>query len=107
MIKLFYYLLFLLVIKAFSIPPAPNYMSLAVAQKKAAILLTTCLVPNLQPELQAYCSKEYALYLTNLAALAAPMPLQFNPDGYVSPFIWSPYDICRFEVGRMINMVCG
>jgi len=104
--KLFY-IFFFLAYQGFCLSLAPDYVSLAVAGQKAKILLVTCLVPNLEPSLQAYCSKEYGLYVASLTALAVPLPLQINLDGYVSPFAWSPYDICRFEVGRMINPVCG
>ena len=79
---------------------------LADAQSEAFAIKKSCIdtPPVTSPQI-AWCTGHYATYVGYLTQLQAPNPLTINLglDGYVSPYAWSVYDICRYEPGRLIN----
>lgn len=48
----------------------------------------------------SFCTEEYSDYIICLTELNLPYPLTFS---YESIFNTSPFDICKYEVGRLIN----
>lgn len=61
----------------------------------------SCIVnPPSHPDQQGYCVELYATYVSKEQILNALLPLVPSKDP--SPYAWSPYDICRFEVGHLI-----
>ena len=101
--KLFYPLL-MLAGYCYSIPGVPDYVDLAIAKKLVPDLLT-CIhtAGGPTPDSQAKCATEFGNYNAALILLNNGKILEPNHDGYVSPFNWSQYDICEFQVGRLIN----
>ncbi|MDQ5921821.1 MAG: hypothetical protein QG673_1880 [Pseudomonadota bacterium] len=74
---------------------------LLAAKTQGSNVYYACIVtPPVTPQQQAYCSGLYVTYMVNITALNAPYPLvvSLDPD----PYAWSPYDICKYEVGHMI-----
>ena len=80
----------------------------ATAQNEAAAIKTSCIdVPPVTSPQLIWCSSHYSAYVKDLTTLQMPMPLTPNTgtDGYISPYSGSPYDICIYEPGRLINTV--
>lgn len=60
-----------------------------------------CIVTPPVTEVQkGICAGLYGTYMASLTALNAPLPivLSIDPD----PYVWSPYDICRYETGHIV-----
>jgi hypothetical protein len=78
-----------------------NESALAVAKAVGTNVYFSCIVnPPSNPDQQGYCAGLYATYVLKEQILNAPLPLVPSKDP--SPYAWSPYDICRFEVGHLI-----
>ena len=79
---------------------------LANAQSAALTIKKSCIdkPPVTSPQI-IWCNNQYATYVGDLTQLQSPNPLTINLglDGYVSPYAWSAYDICKYEPGRLIN----
>ena len=97
-------LLIPMTINAFALSPLDA--TLANAKSEAISIKNTCILtpPVTSPQI-IWCNSHYSTYVNYLKVLQAPMPLTINlgTDGYVSPYAWSPYDICMYEPGRLIN----
>ena len=57
-------------------------------------------IPPTTTEKATYCAGIYSSYLGCSQKLNAPLPMVVSLTG--SPFLWSPYDICRFEVASLV-----
>ena len=90
---------------SYALPGIPDYTNLEQAQGHAKFLLNTCIYTGgvLDPITKSKCDGEFSGYIGNLSALNNGLPLIINHDGYISPLIWSIYDLCMFETGRFIN----
>ena len=87
-------LLLLINNNAFSSPI--NEALLAASKDKGTVVYTTCiLTPPVTPEQTTICVALYTTYISSLQALNAPFPL--IPSTTPSPYIWSPYDVCKYE----------
>lgn len=78
-----------------------NEALLALAKTQGTNVYHECiLTPPVTPQQKAFCSALYAVYKIYITALNTPYPLVIavEPD----PYSWSPYDICRYEVGHMV-----
>ena len=66
------------------------------------IFVSCILTPPVDPtgSQQAMCAGLYATYIVKEQALNTPLPLMLAKDP--SPYVWSPFDICRFETGHLI-----
>lgn len=74
---------------------------LASAYSQGVTIYHTCIVPPpSDPTTAAYCTTIYTTYVVTLGVLNAPFPLIISLDP--SPYVWSPYDICRYEVAHMV-----
>lgn len=74
---------------------------LIAARNAGNSVYTTCIVtPPITPAQQATCSGLYSAYNNSLAVLNAPFPLVMSTS--VSPYTWSPYDICKYEVTHLV-----
>lgn len=94
----------LVAMKAFAV--IPNEVALANAKDEAVSIKSSCIsMPPVTPAQVNWCNAHLAIYINYLAILQAPFSLTINigTDGYISPYIWSPYDICKYEPGRLIN----
>jgi hypothetical protein len=74
-------------------------------------IYNTCIVtPPLDASQQAICAGLYATYLANIQILHIDM-LGINTvmtPGVPDPYVWSPYDVCRFDMGNLILVpICG
>ncbi len=84
----------------------PLETTLIKAKNEAVSVKVTCIdTPPVTSQQVAWCHSHYSIYTNYLTQLQAPNPLTVNlgNDGYTSPYSWSPYDICRYEPGRLIN----
>ncbi len=80
---------------------ALNEGLLASAKATGTTIYFSCiLTPPTSDEQTAYCIAMSAVYKAKSQTLNAPLPLMIGKDP--SPYSWSPYDICRFEVGHLI-----
>ncbi len=71
------------------------------------IVAACIIIPPVTPEQEALCLELYTNYRACLVSLQEPLPLSVNKAGYISPYAESPYDICKWEVARLINdVVC-
>ena len=74
-------------------------------------IYNTCIaIPPLTPSQQSVCAGKYTTYLANIQILHIDM-LGVNTlmaPGIPDPYIWSPYDVCRFDMGNLILVpICG
>jgi hypothetical protein len=77
----------------------------ATAHGQAQSIKSGCIdSPPITPWQISWCTSTYGSYTANLQTLNLPYPISTSTDGYVSPYSWSPYDICRFETGRVVSM---
>lgn len=73
----------------------------ASAYVQGANIYNTCIAtPPVDPDLVAYCTSIYTAYVMTLNSVNAPLPILPAVDP--SPYAWSPYDICRYEVAHMV-----
>ena len=74
-------------------------------------IYNTCiLVPPIDPTQQAVCAGKYVTYLTNIQILHVDMfgVNTVMTPGAPDPYILSPYDVCRFDMGNLILFpICG
>jgi hypothetical protein len=69
---------------------------LNIARIKGAAVYTACILsPPSTPAQAAACVALYAVYVASLQAVNAPFPLVISTTP--SPYLWSPYDVCRYE----------
>ena len=74
---------------------------IAVAKAKGQVVYSACIVtPPIEPDQIAFCTTAYAIYLSSLQAVNAPLPIA--PALTPSPYAWSPYDLCRFETSHFV-----
>ena len=94
-------LLLYLSIPAYVIASPADIAVLASAYAQGVNIYHACIVPPpIEPDAIAYCTTTYAVYVATLTALNAPLPITVSLDP--SPYSWSPYDICRYEVAHMV-----
>lgn len=73
----------------------------ASAYTQGANIYNTCIVtPPVDPNVIAYCTSVYITYTITLTTVNAPYPMLPSLDS--SPYSWSPYDICKYEVAHMV-----
>lgn len=73
---------------------------LASAYSQGVNIYNTCIaVPPIDPDQVAYCTSIYTAYVVTLSILNAPFPIVPSLDP--SPYSWSPFDICKYEVAHM------
>ena len=71
------------------------------AYAQGANIYNSCIaVPPADPNVLAYCTTLYVTYLSTLSLVNAPFPIL--PSSDPSPYSWSPFDICRYEVAHMV-----
>ncbi|MCE3268066.1 MAG: hypothetical protein K0R49_318 [Burkholderiales bacterium] len=76
--------------------PIMDEVLLNISRVKGSVVYTTCiLTPPTTPVQVAACVALYGAYVVSLQALNAPFPLV--PTTTLSPYIWSPYDVCKYE----------
>ncbi len=64
-------------------------------------IYNTCIaIPPVSPQAVSYCTTIYSVYVATLTELNAPYALVSVTN--VSPYAWSPFDICRYEVTQMV-----
>lgn len=74
---------------------------LASAYSQGVNIYNTCIAtPPIEPDAIAYCTTTYIVYVVTLDILNAPYPSIPSTDP--SPYSWSPYDICKYEVAHMV-----
>lgn len=69
------------------------------------IYVTCILTPPVSASQQAVCAAKYATYLVNIQTLHIDMFKGLNTvmlPGAPDPYLWSPYDVCRFDMGNLI-----
>ena len=72
-----------------------------LAQAQGITIYHSCIdPPPADPNTVAYCNSIYIIYLSELTVINTPFPIVPSLDP--SPYSWSPYDICRYEVANMI-----
>ena len=104
---------------SFAIGPETAIAAAAVANEPLLVstvalgtnIYNTCIiVPPLDPSQQYICAGLYTSYLANIQILHIDM-LGVNTvmmPGVPDPYIWSPYDVCRFDMGNLILApICG
>lgn len=89
---------------------AINHSSIATPADEALVasayaqgvnIYNTCIAtPPVDPDLVTYCTSIYTVYVVTLSSVNAPLPILPAIDP--SPYVWSPYDICRYEVAHMV-----
>lgn len=57
-------------------------------------------IPPADPNVLAYCTTLYTTYIATLSVVNAPFLIL--PSSDPSPYSWSPFDICRYEVAHMV-----
>ncbi len=73
----------------------------AHARSTGMSVYTECiLIPPLTRPQEVACEAKYEVYNAALAVATAPAPMVKNP--FPSPYMISPYDICRYEVSVLI-----
>lgn len=73
----------------------------AHARSTGMSVYTECiLVPPLTHPQQVACEAKYQVYNAALEVANAPAPMMLNP--FPSPYMMSPYDICRYETSVLI-----
>lgn len=98
LIKLY---LLLAILANSSIASPIDEAELISAYNQGVTIYHTCIVPPpSDPTTAAYCSTIYTIYVATLATLNAPFPIIVSIDP--SPYAWSPYDICKYEVAHMV-----
>lgn len=76
-------------------------VELALAATEGTIVYYTCIAtPPVSVDQQAVCLALYTKYVATITAINAPYPLVPSIDA--DPYAWSPYDICRYEVGHIV-----
>ncbi|MCC2624315.1 MAG: hypothetical protein K0R14_188 [Burkholderiales bacterium] len=76
--------------------PVIDEALLNVARVKGVAVYTACIMtPPSTPAQAAACAALYAIYVASLQAVNAPFPLVVSTTP--SPYLWSPYDVCRYE----------
>ena len=71
------------------------------ARTQGTVVYTTCIVtPPVTAAQQATCASLYKTYIVTLTALNIPYPLTMSLDP--DPYLWSPYDICKYETGHIV-----
>lgn len=79
----------------------PNEGLLASTHAVGSMVYASCiLTPPVTDVQTSYCVGIYAAYISQSQTLTAPLPMLVSKEP--SPYAWSPYDICRFEVGNLI-----
>lgn len=93
---------------------ANNAMALVVdeamvtlANKQGIAVYDLCIAkPPVKPDAIAACATLYTTYVATLDVVNAPLPTVPSIDP--SPYSWSPFDICRYEVAHMVfNLVAA
>jgi len=71
------------------------------AKTQGTTVYFSCIVtPPVTPAQQATCLALYTTYAATLTALTLPLPMVMSLDP--DPYLWSPYDICRYEAGHIV-----
>ena len=71
------------------------------AKLSGSIVYTSCILnPPTTDAQSAYCVGAYNTYLVNSQALNAPLPIKLSKEP--SPYAWSQFDICKYEVGNVV-----
>ena len=94
------YLLILLPITVFATPIADESLLASTNAVGTSIYASCILTPPTNDVQTSICVGMYATYMTQSQTLTAPLPMLVSKEP--SPYAWSPYDICRFEVGNII-----
>lgn len=73
-----------------------------LAKSEGTTIYFTCIAtPPIDPAQQAACATLHTTYEVTLGGLNAPFPLT-APIPNLSPYKWSPYDVCRYETSQMV-----
>ncbi len=99
---MFKYILVIFIILAKNAVSTPaNETLLSISRVKGTTVYTSCiLTPPVTPQQVTLCSSLYAQYISSLQTLNAPLPIIVSTDP--SPYVWSPYDVCRFETTHLV-----
>ncbi len=74
---------------------------IALANKQGVNIHNMCIAkPPVKPDAIAACATLYTRYTATLNAVNAPLAIVPSIDP--SPYSWSPFDICRYEVAHMV-----
>lgn len=93
-------IIFLAVSKHTIATPADEAL-VASAYAQGVIIYNSCIaIPPADPNVVAYCTTLYVAYISTLNLVNAPLPTPISSDP--SPYSWSPFDICRYEVAHMV-----
>ena len=73
----------------------------ALANKQGVNIYNMCIaIPPIDPDIVTSCTGLYVAYTATLSAVNAPLSIAPSIDP--SPYSWSPFDICRYEVAHMV-----
>lgn len=99
-----FFSIFLLTINIALASPIDEAMVISAHTQGINIYNTCIATPPVDPHVIAYCTTIYTVYVTTLVSINAPFPI--IPATDPSPYSWSPFDICRYEVAHMVfNLV--
>ncbi len=88
--------IFFILVNSAIASPVIDEVLLNVARVKGTAVYTACiLTPPSTLAQAAACVALYAVYIASLQAVNAPFPLVISTTP--SPYLWSPYDVCRYE----------